>query len=49
MYSSTESEKGWDGTFAGKPQDPGVYVWVAGGIDYMDKKITKKGSVILIR
>jgi gliding motility-associated-like protein len=49
MYSSTESEKGWDGTFSGKPQDPGVYVWMVEGIDYLDKKITRKGSVVLIR
>jgi len=49
MYSSTQSEKGWDGTYHGKPQDPGVYVWMVEGIDYLDKRITKKGSVVLIR
>ncbi|MEP6595191.1 MAG: PKD domain-containing protein [Ginsengibacter sp.] len=49
MYSSTKSEKGWDGTYKGKPQDPGVYVWMVEGIDYLDKRITRKGSVVLIR
>jgi gliding motility-associated-like protein len=49
MYSSTQNQKGWDGTFAGKPQDAGVYVWIAEGIDHLDKRIRKKGSVVLVR
>jgi gliding motility-associated-like protein len=49
MYSSTQSEKGWDGTYAGKPQDAGVYVWMVEGIDYLNRKVVKKGSVVLIR
>lgn len=53
MYSSNrtvyEEGSGWDGTFKGKPQDSDVFVWIAEGIDYLDKKITKKGTVTLIR
>jgi gliding motility-associated-like protein len=49
MFSTTTKGKGWDGTFASKPQDAGVYVWMIEGIDYLDNKINKKGSVILIR
>lgn len=51
IYSSTATGEtgGWDGTFKGKPQDAGIYVWVAEAIDYLDKKIVKKGSVMLIR
>ncbi len=49
VFSSTQQGKGWDGKVNGKPQDSGVYVWIVEGIDYTDKKISKKGSVVLIR
>lgn len=40
---------GWDGTFGGKEQAPGTYVWYAEGTDYLNRKIQRKGSVVLIR
>lgn len=49
LYSSTNTKKGWDGTFGGKAQDPATYVWYAEGIDYRNIKIKKKGYVVLIR
>ncbi len=51
VYSGTAigETAGWDGTFKGKPQDSGTYVWIAEGIDFLDRKIVKKGSVMLIR
>ena len=49
MFSTTQQNAGWDGTFKGHPQDPAVFVWIAGGVDYQDKKITQKGTVTLIR
>jgi gliding motility-associated-like protein len=53
VYSSNktvyEQGEGWDGTFKGKPQDAAVFVWIAEGVDYQDKKITQKGTVTLIR
>lgn len=49
IFSTTEQNKGWDGTFKGRPQDAAVYVWIVEGIDYQDKKITQKGTVTLIR
>ncbi len=51
LYSSTDMSKngGWDGTFAGRPQDPGTFVWYAEGTDYRNIKIKKKGTVILVR
>jgi len=50
MYSSTNlGNDGWNGTFAGKPQDPATYVWYAEGTDYNNRKIKKKGYVVLIR
>jgi gliding motility-associated-like protein len=49
LYSGTGNGAGWDGTFAGKKQEMATYVWYAEGVDYLNKKIKKKGSVILIR
>jgi gliding motility-associated-like protein len=50
LYSTTDiNGGGWDGTFAGKPQDPATYVWYAEGTDYRNIKIKNKGYVVLIR
>jgi gliding motility-associated-like protein len=40
---------GWDGTFKGKPLDPDIFVWIVEGIDFENHKISKQGSVMLIR
>ncbi|MEO8853880.1 MAG: gliding motility-associated C-terminal domain-containing protein, partial [Ginsengibacter sp.] len=49
IYSTNTINEGWDGTFKGRPQDPGVFVWIAQGTDYLGKTISKKGSVTLLR
>lgn len=49
LYSTTETGKGWNGTFGGKGQDPGTYVWVAEGVTYTGAIKFKKGYVVLIR
>ena len=49
LYSGTGNGAGWDGRFGGRPQEAATYVWYAEGIDYTNKKIKRKGTVILIR
>lgn len=49
LYSSNDPERGWDGTFGGKPQDAGAYVWMVEGTDFTGKKVFRKGTVVLIR
>ncbi len=49
LYSGTGNSAGWDGRFGGRPQETATYVWYAEGVDYLNKKIKKKGSVVLIR
>ncbi|MCO5241446.1 MAG: gliding motility-associated C-terminal domain-containing protein [Chitinophagaceae bacterium] len=49
VFSSNDPRKGWDGTINGQIQSTATYVYVAQGIDYTGKVITKKGSVTLIR
>ncbi len=49
VYSTTELNKGWDGTYNGEPQPSGTYVFQAEGIDYLGKRVYKKGTAVLIR
>ena len=49
VFSTNQQNIGWDGKVNGKPQNPDVYIWIADGVDYLDKKIFKKGTVALIR
>jgi gliding motility-associated-like protein len=49
LYSGTDAQQGWDGTFGGKGQEAATYVWYAEGTDYKNIKIKKKGYVVLIR
>ncbi len=49
VFSTTTLHDGWDGRFKGIEQNSGAYVWMAEGITTDGQKITKKGSVTLIR
>jgi gliding motility-associated-like protein len=49
MYSNKDVNPGWDGNLGGSPQRPGTYVWMIQGTDFTGKRISKKGTVILIR
>ena len=49
LYSRTDAETGWDGKFAGTPQESATYVWYAEGVDYRGKRLKRKGYVVLIR
>lgn len=49
LFTTTEENKAWDGTFGGLPQPSGAYVYQAAGVDYLGKAIFRKGTVVLIR
>jgi gliding motility-associated-like protein len=49
IFSTNIIDRGWDGRFQGRDLNGGTYVWAVQGIDYTGKKITKKGTVTLIR
>jgi gliding motility-associated-like protein len=49
LFSTSQIGRGWDGTYKGKGQDPGAYVWMVEGTTFKNEKKFKKGSVILIK
>ena len=49
VFQSTDINKGWDGTFAGKIQDMESYVWVCSYQFEDAKPVIKKGTVTLVR
>ncbi|HEX8333414.1 MAG TPA: PKD domain-containing protein [Segetibacter sp.] len=49
IFNTAEEGTGWDGTFAGKQQASGTYVFMAEATDYLDKKVFRKGTFVLIR
>ncbi len=49
VYITKEYGAGWDGTFGGKAQSNGTYVWYIKARDYQGKKLEKKGTVVLMR
>ena len=49
LYKTSKIGDGWDGKYKGVTQDAGTFVWQANATDYKNKKIFRKGTVILIR
>ncbi len=49
IYSTSDPNKGWNGTYNGTPQASGTYVFIAHAVDYTGKTFAKKGTVVLIR
>lgn len=49
VYSTIDPEDGWDGTYQGKPQPGGVYIYTAVGITIDGKPVNLSGNVTLIR
>lgn len=49
VYSTSRINQGWDGVYRGKKQSTGTFVWYAEGITYDNRRIFRKGYVLLIR
>ncbi len=49
LFETNQYLKGWDGTYNGKPQPAGVYVWTVAGTDKDFKRVEVKGTVNLLR
>ncbi len=49
VFESSNPSEGWNGTAGGRPQPPGVYVWVCVYDLYQQPEKMQKGTVVLIR
>ncbi len=49
MFETHDINEGWDGTYKGKPQPFGVYVYMVEAISPTGRKFVKQGNVTLIR
>ncbi|MFM7987476.1 MAG: T9SS type B sorting domain-containing protein, partial [Candidatus Fonsibacter sp.] len=49
LFSTTNSEMGWDGNYLGKPCPAGVYVFYCEYTDFRDKVYNTKGTLHLLR
>ncbi len=49
VYSSTNIDEGWDGTYNGTNQPMGVYMYILEAVTDKGKPFTKQGNVTLIR
>lgn len=49
VYSTSQHDKGWDGTIHGVKQDAGTYVYMVSATDYQGKVVTKRGAFTLVR
>jgi gliding motility-associated-like protein len=49
LFSTSEINKGWDGTLNGTQQQSGTYIYMVQGKDYIGNTIFRKGTIVLIR
>lgn len=49
LFNTSSIGNGWNGTFEGKEQPTGTYVFMAKATDFMGNIISKKGTIVLIR
>lgn len=49
IFQTRDIRRGWNGTYKGAEVPAGTYVFMAKGVDFKGREISKKGTVILIR
>jgi len=49
IYQTNDNQKGWDGTYKGKPQPSGVYIYTVLATMYNHVILNRKGNINLIR
>jgi gliding motility-associated-like protein len=49
MFESHNIDEGWDGTYKGKPQPMGVYVYMVEAVSPTGRKFVKQGNLTLLR
>lgn len=49
VFETNQLNRGWDGTYLGRPQPVGNYTWVLSCINATGREVNMKGNVILLR
>ena len=49
LFETNDLKTGWDGTFAGVPQNMETYVYQVSATTYTDEDVEKKGTFKLLR
>jgi gliding motility-associated-like protein len=49
LFTSMSQQQGWDGTFKGKTEPAGVYVYYLEAMMNNGERVTKKGTITLLR
>ncbi len=49
VFKTSNPAEGWDGVYKGVAQNSAGFVWIAEGISYSGRVITRKGNVVLVR
>ena len=49
IFFTTTYGEGWNGSFKGQAQDPGVYVWILEFFDNSNNLVVEKGTIAIIR
>ncbi len=48
VFKTSDYNRGWDGKMKGKEQHTGTFVWMVSAVDFLGRKMFKKGSVLLL-
>ena len=49
VFNTSQVNKAWDGTFGGKEQPSGTFIFMAQAVNYKGETVLRKGTVLLIR
>jgi gliding motility-associated-like protein len=49
VFSTSNPQTGWNGYHNGQLQNTGSFVWIATGISVSGERVTRKGTVVLLR
>ena len=49
VFSTSRLGDGWDGKIKGVDQSKNTFVFMAEAVDYQNRTIVKKGTVVLVR
>jgi gliding motility-associated-like protein len=49
VFQTNRWLQGWNGSYLGKSQDPGTYIWIVKGLDKNGRVVEQRGTVLIIK